>query len=211
MRPSVSTALAGFAGVATGVIAASILLPTQAPAPTAVPSVSVSPYDTARPTVSVEQGPRGFVRQSENAGDVTSDEPPPPPSPLPSTPEDMTQMRLESEQEHAIAVSAHYEAVRDVGWAGRKEAELGQELDTLLRDELAGIALSSLDCRSETCVAQLNWPSFLQARETFAGLVRHHYESSLNCSREMILPQPSDPSSPYSGHLLFRCSREQQQ
>jgi hypothetical protein len=67
-----------------------------------------------------------------------------------------------------------------------------------------GFEVSSVDCRSVTCVAKLNWESFEHARETYADVL--HYAYDANCAREIILPRPADPSLNYDATVIFNCA-----
>ena len=68
----------------------------------------------------------------------------------------------------------------------------------------AGFEVSSVDCRSVTCVATLNWSNFEHARTTYADVL--HYAYDANCAREIILPRPGDESLNYDATVIFDCA-----
>jgi hypothetical protein len=90
----------------------------------------------------------------------------------------------------------------DPRWA----ASTASFIETDLRSLAAAgtFKLVAVDCRTQLCVAELEWPSPDTAGVEYAGLVQHPYPA--NCPRTMVLPDSADPGQPVKAKLLFDCA-----
>jgi hypothetical protein len=64
--------------------------------------------------------------------------------------------------------------------------------------------LVAVDCRTQLCVAELEWPSPDKAGAEYARLVQHIYPA--NCPRTLVLPEAANPGQPVKAKLLFECA-----
>jgi hypothetical protein len=100
---------------------------------------------------------------------------------------------------------AHGNEPTDPRWAAPTAAAIESDLQVLARK--ASFKVTGVDCRSQLCTAELEWPSLAVAAEEQATLAHHPYRA--NCSRTLVLPEaPSDGegSGPVKARLLFECA-----
>lgn len=69
-----------------------------------------------------------------------------------------------------------------------------------ISDEL-GFAVVGTDCRSQSCEVTVEWPNFDLARKNFRRVTE--LPESMNCSHDVVLPEPENPDTPYVQHVLF--------
>ena len=103
------------------------------------------------------------------------------------------------------ALLAHEREPLDARWA----ASTTSSLDDSLRGLAAGVGcdVKRVDCRTTTCIADIEFTSYKQARTGWQPLVTHFY--GLKCATELLLETvPQNWSAPYSSHVLWRCQRE---
>jgi hypothetical protein len=58
-------------------------------------------------------------------------------------------------------------------------------------------------CKTTTCSAALEWPSYDEAMKSYDALL--HGDFRANCARGILLPEPEDRTLPYRGRLLLDC------
>lgn len=66
-----------------------------------------------------------------------------------------------------------------------------------------GFQVKDVNCRQHTCVATLEWPSFLAASRGHRALLTTVYTE--NCAHGILLPEPPDPDAPYRAKAYFDC------
>jgi len=117
--------------------------------------------------------------------------------------------RTEKDAEEA-QVQAHQDCVdhfeseaRDPRWAARTEQNLRTELGDI---KLGGAQLAQVECRSTTCAATMEWPTYSAVRPDASKLVLHNYQE--NCSRELAVPPPDNPEAAYTAVLYLNCTKE---
>lgn len=109
-----------------------------------------------------------------------------------------------AEEKHDALVEESLAESLDRPWATHAEASLSRDL---VRLGDSSFDVSSVACRTTSCVATLEWPSFNEATMSYNRLVTHDYE--VNCTRTITLPEPEDPLAPYEAKLvIYECSRE---
>lgn len=101
-------------------------------------------------------------------------------------------------------LSAHSRQQVDSGWAPAMRTQLSRELEPL--QSTSGFRLGDIDCRSTTCVAQVEWPTYADAMAHYSTLLQSAFKEP--CSKTIVLPEPADPGVPYSAKTLFECARE---
>jgi hypothetical protein len=90
----------------------------------------------------------------------------------------------------------------DPRWAPRTTSFIETDLRSLA---IAGtFTLVAVDCRTQLCVAELEWPSPDKAGVEYATLVQHIYPA--NCARTLVLPEAASPGQPVKAKLLFECA-----
>jgi hypothetical protein len=110
--------------------------------------------------------------------------------------------------QHDADVEKHYREPIDGRWAPAASKAFGDDLAGAV-DQLSGhFKVTELDCRSDTCVAALQWPSRNEALNEWNDLLTFPYRA--NCGRTIIIPEPaadgSDQAAPVRAKLLFDCS-----
>jgi hypothetical protein len=105
--------------------------------------------------------------------------------------------------QHRAAVREHDAENVDIDWARSMGQSLALTLSRL--GKTSDFRVGKVDCRTTTCVAYLDWASYKASLEHYADVL--HEGSRTDCSRETILPPPSDPSSRYQAEVVFRCKR----
>lgn len=120
-----------------------------------------------------------------------------------SAPEELERAQEESKKRH---IEAHERALRlhatqpvDDSWA--PQASEAFRADLHASRSQTGAQVLSVDCRTNSCVARLEWPSFHEARRGFSPVLHSHYR--VNCIKTVTLPEPGDPSRPYIGSAIF--------
>ncbi len=113
------------------------------------------------------------------------------------------QRREESKRRHTEAyeraLKTHAAQPVDSGWAGTASEMFRADIEAKKAESRAKVV--GVDCRTDSCVAELAWPSFHEARTGFRAVLHAHYR--VNCVKSITLPEPKDPSKPFIGHALF--------
>ncbi len=131
-----------------------------------------------------------------------------PPAPRMPTPEEMEQRYQQGLEEFAMKLDAHTQERVDGEWARPAarmlESDMGSLMERIPQDERG--KLLGLECRTSTCVATLEFPTFVAAKDQFPRFVEHNY--GVPCGRAVVLDKPADPLAPFKMRLLFEgCAR----
>jgi len=98
---------------------------------------------------------------------------------------------------------AHDAEPVDTAWAAGVTETLSQSLEGLGRERKFDVR--QIDCRSQTCVAELEWPSRDAAlagyRAPLAGML------GVTCGTQIVLPPSEDPSGVSRAKMFLRCRR----
>jgi hypothetical protein len=105
--------------------------------------------------------------------------------------------------QHRAAIRQHGVEQLDREWSKSTAVSLTSSLSGL--GKTAGFRVASVDCRTTTCVAYLDWNTYQLSVEHYADILQHDF--GIACAREIVLPPPSDPADRYPGDVLFRCQR----
>ncbi|MFY0571310.1 hypothetical protein ACN28E_46805 [Archangium lansingense] len=119
--------------------------------------------------------------------------PPPPPSP-----EEAKQRIL---QRQRAQLEAHQREPLDFVWAKEAHSSFAADLSSLSRE--AAFRVRNIDCRTTTCVVNLEWASYEEASASYPRLLQHAY--GLDCTRSIVLPEPEGPNVSYQANLLLDC------
>jgi hypothetical protein len=117
---------------------------------------------------------------------------------------EMREARLREEvRSHQDLLLQHEHESRDSRWASSMEQELNAQFKALEADIEAQVART--DCRSTTCIADLNWPSRGEAEVELASIPAQ-VATSFPCLRRLVLP-PEEPGSKfYQATLYLDCT-----
>lgn len=196
---TISTIVAG--GLA-GTVAALILsrapigqVQPGVPVPSAAPTVVYLPqlFEPARPlaesSAHTDGGPQG-----SQPGAIQ-------PVAAPPSEREFADDRRITTARHARAIEDHGREPVDIKWARRTESAFRSDLTKL--GEAHGFSVVSIDCRTTTCASTLEWPEYGKAVGGWRDIVVARYES--NCGKDIVLPEPDDPSHPYRATVVFDC------
>jgi hypothetical protein len=205
-RRALTLALPVLAGLVAGVGSSLALPPRAAPA-----AAAPAPTEEAAPS------PRGAPRSAAHTAQVAL-----PPAvdarlealerkaaeaaPAPQAPEDHEAQRQRAREAYEAVLDQHTRAPVDPVWAEPTSATLGAAMGTLGASAGGNAVVKGVDCRTDSCVATLEFPSYTAARTSYAAYVSEMYE--VNCARQVMLDTPEDPESPFSVQVLFMgCKR----
>jgi hypothetical protein len=107
------------------------------------------------------------------------------------------------EDQHARKIQNHWAEPIDSSWADTAQANMTSDL--LRVSKGARFDLVSVECRSTSCLGTFRWASFGDAAATYGAILQASL--SMNCAREILLPQPKDVAAPYNGIAVFDCVR----
>jgi hypothetical protein len=105
---------------------------------------------------------------------------------------------------HVEGIEAHYREASDARWAPAATQSTQRDLESLAVSAESRFGIKGVDCRSTTCVAELEWSDYETAVNGYPDLLHHAY--ALNCARRIVLPEPGAPEQPYRASLLIDCS-----
>jgi hypothetical protein len=126
---------------------------------------------------------------------VTSTAPPAPPL-------DRAARQQRILDQHEQLLTDHAAEVRSPAWAAKQERNVEAKLTALSETTDGAFKFRSVDCRTSTCVAKLEWPT----REVAKGNVKSLLTGApdLPCAREIAFP-PSGAEGPYTASLYLDC------
>jgi hypothetical protein len=101
---------------------------------------------------------------------------------------------------HASLIETHLSAARDTAWASDHEAKLKASYAGLAAQ--AGFELRQVDCRTHTCVLDLEFPSFAAARAGVQDLV---LRQDVVCGKRVTLPDGGDPNGRLVAQVFVDC------
>lgn len=157
-----------------------------------VAAATVSPAD--RPVIII--APAGGSDWMHDAPSVTASpvvrEETERPLPSPPTPE---QAGIAHMTRHQQMIDQVHTEPTDRSWSSMASAAFHREL----ADE--GVTVVDVDCRSTSCVATIEWPSFAAARHGFEAVLQKDYTT--NCEREITLSTPADPEAHLRAEVVF--------
>ncbi len=99
-------------------------------------------------------------------------------------------------------LGAHDAALADASWAPEATRSFARDLDALSVG--ASFRFVEADCRTSTCTATVEFEDYDKAIADFESLLHHDY--AVNCTRQVILPEPADPGVAYRARVLFDCA-----
>jgi hypothetical protein len=116
------------------------------------------------------------------------------------SPEEVVEVRR---QQWAARLAAHEHEPIDPGWQGAASESVEEDL-FLAGNEGEKFDVLSVTCRTQTCLAVMQWPDRQTALPFLPELISHRYP--FNCQRTMYMPQGEER--PYLATLLLDCPPE---
>ncbi len=114
---------------------------------------------------------------------------------------DEDEARARAEEEFGEYVEQHEDEPVDPDWAAEANAAFSDGIERL--GESHDFELVSLECRSSSCLAQVEWPTQTAAQSHWGALLHEPY--GMNCSRGVLVSQPEEPGGTTSARVLFEC------
>jgi len=208
-HPILSATLAGLVGAASAV-AVTVLLGTSHDAPASLDAPARehaevrrdrSSTAAAEPSAASELRITRVERELDGlAANVRREHAPALPPVEAEPPPDMDELHDAAEQAWQAGIDRHHDEPVDSDWSSRTRAAFEEDIAAAV----GGIADDiEIECRSESCLASVRFPSFHDATGSFTSLLQYSYRS--NCATSVAAPEPEDPSEPYATSLLFVC------
>jgi hypothetical protein len=201
--------------VSVGVGAGLALRPARAePAPLAVtrPDSGVTRQAPGTPREASLETPTRLVRDpaqeariqalEQRVAELTSraEAAPAAPSAPPSRP-DPEELKQAVLQQHQLRLDAHQRQPIHPTWAPEATRAFSTDFSALTQGQQ--FTVRSIDCRSTSCIARVEWPSYAEAAANYHLLLQHSY--TLDCTRSLLLPEPEDPERAYEASLILEC------
>jgi hypothetical protein len=92
---------------------------------------------------------------------------------------------IRRQRQHEDLLANHLRETVDPEWAQRSSVSVSSELKTLA--ESRHFSLLELDCRRTSCVADIEWQSYADARTEYDALLHGRF-SGINCGSEILVP-----------------------
>jgi hypothetical protein len=195
------------AGIAIVVIAALVLSHRSEDRPVAPgvggagASPAFRPADTSVSDRRIEQLERRLAEMEARAASAVRQEVP---VSDPAAPAMTTEQRKELHRaEHRRALEDHARESLDPAWARATTVALTTALRPIAARSEAAVV--SVDCRSATCVADLEWPNLPTAARGWRPVLEGDYD---RCSVRVTLDDAVDPKQRFRTRVLFTCPHE---
>ena len=142
------------------------------------------------------------VRLSQTQAPQRAVDAPPAPQPeaLLSEREAATQREID---DHKKLIAQHAAEPRDTAWAASEERDVHAKLVALSSAMNRAFVLRSVDCRTASCVAELEWPNQDVAKTHLRSLLSG--SSDVQCARQIAFP-PSEGSGAYTASFYLDCT-----
>jgi hypothetical protein len=103
-------------------------------------------------------------------------------------------------------IAFHSQDSTDFDWAGSVETDIQGDLDDLTEE--TDIRVQKVECRTTSCIAVLQWPSYAEAQQTFRRFLALPHAGE--CGSKLILPEVESQreGDPVEATVLFQCERE---
>jgi hypothetical protein len=105
--------------------------------------------------------------------------------------------------DHKRLLDRHAAEPRDVAWAANEERDVGAKLHALSATMNGAFSLQSVDCRTSSCVAQLEWPNESVAKTQLKSFLNG--SSDVQCARQIAFP-PTNGEGPYTASFYLDCA-----
>ncbi len=126
--------------------------------------------------------------------------PAPPSEALLSDREAATQREID---DHKKLIAQHAAEPRDTAWAASEERDVHAKLVALSSAMNQAFVLRSVDCRTASCVAELEWANQDVAKAHLRSLLSG--SADVQCARQIAFP-PSEGSGAYTASFYLDCT-----
>ena len=113
--------------------------------------------------------------------------------------------KRQDEVEFEMLIARHREQPRDSAWSDEFESALGLQLGAV--GDSLGFSTTAIDCRTDSCLATLEWETHSDAVLRWQGVLRQRFP----CAVGILLPDPDgrdQVEKPYRHHVVYeRCDR----
>jgi hypothetical protein len=182
-RGWIRAALTLVGGTAAGAVAAAIVV--QVTKNRAAPSAAIAPVATSGGLQGAAETVHAlFSRGKAKEGPVTGTH------------------AVDHQRDHHLAILRHRDSARLPEWAQKTSDAIRKGL--VVTQSQGQFEIIDIDCRSNSCLATLEWPSYDVAYRQWALVVGHPY--GIPCGASVYLDEPSDRSAKYQGIILFGCA-----
>jgi hypothetical protein len=89
----------------------------------------------------------------------------------------------------------------DTSWSQKATAFINADLTSLAAKN--HFKVSSVECKTTSCLARVEWDSQASANQEYGQLMHHSYKT--NCMRSVLLDERLQPSGKQGAMLLFEC------
>ena len=122
------------------------------------------------------------------------------PTDLPTT---IEETRRFHENRHRKALEDHRHEPRDPAWADAAESKFFGDLRAVAEE--GRFTIQGVSCKTTTCVATAKWNSFDSAEQHYESILHAGYQ--VNCTKEVLLPEPELPQAQYQASVIFDCQK----
>jgi hypothetical protein len=119
----------------------------------------------------------------------------------PARPLTRDESRAQHEEEFDNKLADHAQDPVDSTWAPSAQTNFVADLSALASD--SKFHLLGVDCRSTTCVAEVEWKNYGEAVSQFGSVLHAPYKQ--NCGTTILLPEPPDRAAAYRAKAMFEC------
>jgi len=120
-------------------------------------------------------------------------------APTPSAGVDLAEVRARELQEYRAAIAQHMREPGDPTWAPASEKSLREFLNKLPTHDKYRVTL--VDCRTNTCVAELRFPSHDVARKTWHSVLEA--SNPINCGTGITLEDPKPGEKSFDVSVIY--------
>jgi hypothetical protein len=113
-------------------------------------------------------------------------------------PEEVKQALLLQQQER---LDAHHRQPVDATRSSEATRAFSTDFSALTQEQ--PFTVRAIDCRSTSCIARVEWPSYAEAAASYQVLLQHSY--GMDCMRSLLLPEPEEPARAYEASLILDC------
>jgi hypothetical protein len=109
-----------------------------------------------------------------------------------------------AEERFSQMVATHERSPVDAAWASTASRTYQGDLDE--RQRRFNFRAGPVECRSSSCVAEVEWDSYAEAQRTFHTLVG--FPTEMTCQSHISIPEPEDMTLVYKSKVLFTNCRD---
>jgi len=108
---------------------------------------------------------------------------------------------IDERRAHRSMIEAHFREERDPAWASTAEASLRNQLAPIAQRN--GARMTTIDCRTRTCVSTATFPSYEIARQNWGNVVTVPVRA--RCSSATTLEGAPRPKTSFDVQTVYTC------